>query len=387
MQLATPRPPAGPPPRAPTPRTPAGPDATQTPLWSTSNYVPSTPEERSARKKTAHQLVLTTETRIKEEALAHARKLSARRQLDAKSLALATAEQEALLSHERRLALAPRPASTVSSKTPWRDDIGEMAARSRAVILEALRASQRREEAVAKSLDAERIERILELRDRELRASLRDAMAKRRAFAQQQEEWLEHQRLMAAAKSQKIESDQEAKERARLEIEEAALAFKAKREKQVAKRKAESAAAKERAEKRKQEYLRQRAEEMAKDHSARNEREEVRQFERAVEHARRKHMVYEEAVVKLVPLAIARERLEKKADLIREEDENALLPTALVADLDRAAKRHEAMVSRVQDLKLEAERAANDAIAIKKRSVAAAATAAAASSKPTEPPK
>ena len=108
---------------------------------------------------------------------------------------------------------------------------------------------------------------------------------------------------------------------------------------------------------------------------------------RAVEHARRKHMVYEEAVVKLEPLAIARERLEKKADLIREEDENALLPTALVADLDRAAKRHEAMVSRVQDLKLEAERAANDAIAIKKRSVAAAATAAAASSKPTEPPK
>jgi hypothetical protein len=160
-----------------------------------------------------------------------------------------------------------------------------MAARSRAVILEALRASQRREEAVAKSLDAERIERILELRDRELRASLRDAMAKRRAFAQQQEEWLEHQRLMAAAKSQKIEGDQEAKERARLEIEEAALAFKAKREKQVAKRKAESAAAKERAEKRKQEYLRQRAEEMAKDQSARNEREEVRQFERAVEHA------------------------------------------------------------------------------------------------------
>ena len=100
-----PRPPESPRPPQ-TPRFKGHSASGQAPEWATPHFTPPTPEARSARKLEARALILATEVRGKEEALATARKLSARRTLDSKTLELATAQQEALLSTQRRVAIA-----------------------------------------------------------------------------------------------------------------------------------------------------------------------------------------------------------------------------------------------------------------------------------------
>lgn len=262
-----------------------------------------------------------------------------------------------------------------SPKTPWRDVASEVAARSRHVMLEAARASQRHEESVAKALDATRTERFAAMRAAELAGTIKEAEAKRKAQEQQEEDWLQRQRNLAAAKAAMRSDNTEDKLRARRELEAATLAFQKEREARVAQRKLVFAAAKERAEKTKEERARQRAQELADDASDRTAREEVRQLDSAIESARRKHVVYEEAVEKLTPIAITHERLQTKADLIKAElPADKELPAALAAELERAARRHETMENRVQDLKQEAERAAKAAMAMRTKHLKAAET-------------